>query len=431
MFNEFNKKEKPFLGYAGFGGASTGLAFGGSSTEYWIAESRDGSVHAYGQFVSVNSNGDISVSAAPDPGNYVTEMYDKDGAQYWSKEMTGKAYGYGDTKIDSSGNVYHFGQRGFIKYNSSGALQLNKNFYYGQFSGQIPRINIAVDIGSGNFILGGEAETSSGGLYKMNSSGTLSIARRMQYFTTSGIKRLDVDSSGNIYAIGQMADDDTGIAKFDDTGATTWIRKFGNSGATSYKFRPRAIQVDSSGNVYVFAYGTNMPNKKVFIKFNSSGTLQWQKDWVDDTYSPEGLHIDANDNIYATGKQNSKINLTKWNSDGSVNFSRNIERASASYSSGYGITTDSDGKIILTGNVNYSSYDTVFLAKLPNDGSLNGTYGDYTISTYSYPTISDTSYNNNTSPTFDNLDKLSNFSTQNDSGTVADSGWTHTINAEW
>ena len=427
MFN-WHKKEKPFLGYGGFGGASTGLAFGGSSTEYWIAESRDGSVHAYGQFVSVNSNGDISVSAAPDPGNYVTEMYDKDGAQYWSKEMTGKAYGYGDTKIDSSGNEYHFGQRGFIKYNSSGALQLNKNFYY---SGNIPRINEAVNIGSGNFILGGEAETSAGGLYKMNSSGTLSIARRMQYFTTAGITTLDVDSSGNIYALGQMSNDDIGIAKFDNTGATTWIRKFGNSGATSYKFRPRAIQVDSSGNVYVFSYGSNMPNKKVFIKFNSSGTLQWQKNWVDDTFSPNRLHIDANDNIYSVAEQNSKINLTKWNSDGSVNFSRNIERASASYSTGYGITTDSDGKIILTGNVNYSSKDTVFVAKLPNDGSLNGTYGDYTISTYTYPTISNTSYYLNSSPTFDNLDKLSNFSTQNDSGTVANSNWTYSLNAEW
>ena len=60
---------------------------------------------------------------------------------------------------------------------------------------------------------------------------------------------------------------------------------------------------------------------------------------------------------------------------------------------------------------------------------MNGTYGDYTISTYSFPTISNTSYNNNTSPTFDNLDKLSYFSTQNDSGTVADSGWTYSFQA--
>lgn len=429
MFNEFSKKEAPIQGLAGMGGGVT--RFGGAgATEYWIAESRDGSVNAYGQYVSVNSNGDISVSAAPDPGNYVTEMYDKDGAQYWSKEMTSKAYGYGDTKIDSSGNIYHFGQRGFIKYNSSGTLQLNKNFYYSQFSGQIPRINEAVDIGSGNFILGGEAETSSGGLYKMNSSGTLSIARRIQKFTTEGIKSLDVDSSGNIYALGQMADDDIGIVKFDNTGATTWVRKFGNSGATSYNFRPRSLQVDSSGNVYAFAYGSNLPQKKVFVKFNTSGTLQWQKDWVDDTFSPERLHIDANDNIYSTGTQNSKINLTKWNSDGSVNFSRNIDRSNSSSDSGFGITTDSDGKIILTGRVKPGGgRDTLFLAKLPNDGSLNGTYGDYTIATYSFPTISNTSYYLNSSYTIDNLDKLSYFSTQNDSGTVANSGWTYSFQA--
>ena len=103
------------------------VRFGGASgVEYWIAESRDGSVNAYGQHVDVNANGDIAVTAAPDPGNYVTELYDKNGAQYWSKEMTSKGYGYANGLLDSSGNVYHFGNRGGIKYNSSGSLQWNK-----------------------------------------------------------------------------------------------------------------------------------------------------------------------------------------------------------------------------------------------------------------------------------------------------------------
>ena len=73
MLDKFAKKEAPIQGLAGMGGGVT--RFGGATgTEYWIAESRDGSVSAYGQYVDVNSNGDISVSSAPDPGNYVTEM---------------------------------------------------------------------------------------------------------------------------------------------------------------------------------------------------------------------------------------------------------------------------------------------------------------------------------------------------------------------
>ena len=34
MLNNWHKKEKPFIGFAGFGGGATGLAFGGKSDEY-------------------------------------------------------------------------------------------------------------------------------------------------------------------------------------------------------------------------------------------------------------------------------------------------------------------------------------------------------------------------------------------------------------
>ena len=149
MLNIWHKKEAPIAGLSGMGGGV--VRFGGASgVEYWIAESRDGSVNAYGQHVDVNANGDIAVTAAPDPGNYVTELYDKNGAQYWSKEMTSKGYGYANGLLDSSGNVYHFGNRGGIKYIPSGSLQWNK-FITAQ--GNIVQINHAEKDSSENFLL--------------------------------------------------------------------------------------------------------------------------------------------------------------------------------------------------------------------------------------------------------------------------------------
>ena len=103
-------------------------------------------------------------------------------------------------------------------------------------------------------------------------------------------------------------------------------------------------------------------------------------------------------------------------------------RADSSNEKGFGLNTDPDGKILLTGLIKPSGgSDTLFLAKLPNDGSLNGTYGNYTISDYSFPTISDTSHTVYTSFTYDNQDKTSVVSISNDSnGSVAtQTGHTH------
>ena len=418
MLDRWFKKEKPLQGLTGMGGGV--VRFGGAGgVEYWIAESRDGSVNAYGQHIDVNANGDIAVSAAPDPGNYVTELYDKDGTQYWSKEMTSKGYGYANALLDSSGNVYNFGQRGGIKYSSGGSLQWNK-FITAQ-GGNIAAINHAEKDSSNNFYLASSAESGSGGIYKIDSSGSLTAARRMQ--NSNQFNDVHVDSSGNVYATSSGDNDDVIILKMDSSFATTWVRKFGNYGDNFYS---NCIAADSSGNVYAAGSG-NMTNGKWFVKFNSSGTIQWQKTW--NGTNIEDIHIDGNDNIYTTGAFSSIANITKWNSDGTVNFSRSIARADSSNEKGFGINTDSDGKILLTGLIKPGGgSDTLFLAKLPNDGSLNGTYGNYTISDYSFPTISDTSHTVFTSFTYNNQDKTSVCSIADDSnGSVANSNWTYSF----
>ena len=127
-----------------------------------------------------------------------------------------------------------------------------------------------------------------------------------------------VDSSGNVYATSSGDNDDVIILKMNSSFATTWVRKFGNS---SNSFYSNCISVDSSGNVYAAGSG-NMTNGKWFLKFNSSGTIQWQKTW--NGANIEDIHIDGNDNIYTTGGFSSIANITKWNSDGTVNFSRSM-----------------------------------------------------------------------------------------------------------
>jgi len=249
---------------------------------------------------------------------------DSSGAVIWAKNFGGSgAAACGNSiAVDGSGNVYLGGyffnanlitpaltrigsQDAFVfKLDSSGVVTWAKNF--GGSGASAYGNSIAVD-GSGNVYLGGAFQSASlttpalakiGMLdalaLKLDSSGTVTWAKN---FGGSGAnaygQSIAVDGSGNVYLGGyfqyanlttpvltKIGTQDAFAFKLNSSGAITWAKNFGGSGATAYG---QSIAMDGSGNVYLGGYFynanlttpalTKIGDQDAFITFNQLLTL--------------------------------------------------------------------------------------------------------------------------------------------------------------
>jgi len=176
-----------------------------------------------------------------------------------------------------------------------------------------------------------------------------------------------IDSSGNMYVTGKTL---IGggfyhivTVKYNSSGVRQWIAKFTNGNL--WNNEGVAVQVDSAGNVYVS--GTTRLSAGQFdiilIKYNSNGVQQWLKQFngtgsFDDFVT--GSVLDGKGNIYLSGYSFGTGSgydylLLKYNSAGTLIWSRTWNGPSNSDDYARGISLTSDGKIILSG----SSYSSV------------------------------------------------------------------------
>lgn len=274
--------------------------------------------------------------------------FNSSGTLQWARGLGGtstdKAYGMA---IDSSDNIILAGDTGsvgglgsneqlIIKYNSSGNIQWQR---YITTSGYDTLSGIVTDA-SNNIYVSGEAQ-SKGFIAKYNSSGTLQWQKTYPISGSKAFFDLAIDSLGNLiclgYSNGYSANGNTGlfVFKMDSSGSGVWFRHL-DIGATGSAY-PSEMAIDSSDNIIITGYIAGItPYKGIIIKYNSSGTIQWQRD--------------------ITGASNKIVN---------------------------GITLNSSDDMILAGwSDNGSPTSTV--AQLPSDGSLTGTYGNYTYQSASY-----------------------------------------------
>jgi len=99
-------------------------------------------------------------------------------------------------------------------------------------------------------------------------------------YSSAGYTTLATDSSSNIYVGAWIADSgQTGaygfVMKFDSSGTLLWQSKLDNGTSTGQYIY--GIDVDSSGNVYAVGLDNTSPQRAILWKLNSSGTTQWQR----------------------------------------------------------------------------------------------------------------------------------------------------------
>jgi uncharacterized delta-60 repeat protein len=396
---------------ASLGGSDTDLAFG----------------------VAVDSSGNVYVSgytgsSGAGANDILIAKHNSSGTIQWQRTLGSnkgeEAFGIA---VDSSDNVYVGGITQnttggqwdilIVKYNSSGTIQWQRTLGGTGFDF---RGEIATD-SSGNVYVFGLTESTGAGnsdflIAKYNSSGTIQWQRTLGGSGNDYGRGMTVDSSGNVYVVGNTGSSGAGgfdmlIAKYNTSGAIQWQRTLGDTGGDEGE----GIAVDSSGNVYVSGLTSSSgagANDILIAKYNSSGTIQWQRTLGGASAdNSQGIAVDSSGNAYITGRTYSPaagsndIIIAKYNTSGAIQWQRTLGGTGSDI--GFDIIVDNLGSIYIVGET-YSigaGGSDFLIAKLSDDGSTTGTYGSFTYATSSL-TDSTSSLTSSTSSLTDSSSSL-------------------------
>jgi hypothetical protein len=290
--------------------------------------------------------------------------------------------GIGNTFVDGSGNFYYTTENGspggikVYKLSSTGSITWQK-----LLTGTSPGKSAVTVDSSGNVIIASSsfATNYDACLIKLDSSGNLSWQVKLASSSSFDyFEDVCVDSSGDIYAIGWsfLSTVSNVIAKYNSSGALQWQRNLIGPGAGTPPLY--GIALESSGsNVYITGRISDSSDAKwVVAKYNSSGTIQWQRSLIGDSGSTNnvgaGVSVDSSNNAYAYGSSViSTVNtqcIVKYNSSGTLQWQRSLSVT--------GHTPQILSVQVLSNKMYvelYVDYKIINLV-LPDDGTLTGTY---------------------------------------------------------
>lgn len=301
-------------------GATVG---GGSDNNNLVATDADSNM--YGMFQTDSStligNRDIYVWKRNSEGTF-----------QWACRLgtSGRSYSTGGIAADSSGNVYCLVSR--------------------------------TDAGYGSL------------LFKLDSTGSISLAKNIKgddatYFSSAfarGQSSIAVTGS-KVHVIGYSGSSTykTNIVTLNSSDLThSWSRQITPGGDT---LNFGEVRADSSGNVYaMFGGGTNSH----IVKYNSSGTIQWQKniDYTDQD-AVGNLAVDSTGAVYVTGNYNSGLWFAKVASDaGSVSWTKTITNSDVVAAQPQ-IQVDNNDNVYVAGRT--AGNAATFIAKFNSSGTLD------------------------------------------------------------
>jgi len=272
--------------------------------------------------LQVDSVGNIVVTGHPYSAatntDYCTIKYAPDGQIIWERLYNNPTPipvdVPSDLAIDNNGNVYVTGRSGggadnaTIKYDSSGT-----RLWVQHYTPCMENPFLSVD-GVGNVYLAGHS-LGDGSNYdyttvKYDSGGHLLWERRYNGPGNSydKVAALQLDSASNVYVTGYSTGVGTFIdlttIKYDTDGNVVWTRRY--DGPVNSGDVPKALQLDSEGNIYITgkSVGTSIDYAFVTLKSGTNGRLLWTQRYV-----PPGsvrgdgrkLHIDEYGSLYIVG----------------------------------------------------------------------------------------------------------------------------------
>ena len=384
-------------GGGGGEGGGEGGGGGGSSGSYWIATlGGTGSDNGYG--VTTDSSGNAYIvgntnSTGAGNNDLLFAKYNNTGDIQWQRTLgnANSDAGWGVT-TDSSGNAYITGQVNtadllIAKYDTLGSIQWQRTLDGGSTD---IGYDITVDSSDNVYVTGGRNGASTGQdliLAKYNASGTIQWQRTLSGSNTDVGRQVAVDSSGNVYVVGYtVSTSATGdwailVVKYNSSGTIQWQRTLNTVGQSKGDFG-YGVAVDSSDNLYVAGRSHDPVGfYDLFVsKWNSSGSVLWQRTLASSAVDADWgkIDVDSSDNVYVVGYSKLSgtmdILIAKYDTSGSIQWQRTLSGAGSEL--GYGLAVDSSNDFYVVGRTD--STGDALLARLPGDGSLTGTYGGIT-----------------------------------------------------
>lgn len=328
------------------------------------------------------TQGDVNFTNAK--GNAVTSD------SYGNSYVTGKSY-----------EGSNFDDIITIKYNPGGDTAWARTFN-GDASGNDEGLGVCVDADGNVFVVGTSVNLGRGNdvcILKYDASGTLLWSK--PYYSSELDKSdkglaITIDAAQFIYVTGfSTASDGTQdvlLLKYDEAGVLVWSRIA--DGTSSLSSSGQAIAVNSNGEIYIagFLYVQGQNTNIIAQKYDSEGNLLWTRDingggnYEDKAW---GIVVDDEGDAYITGfvyeaVGNRDCYTAKLSSqDGATIWSKTYNGGGNSSDKAWGIVVDTDGSVFIAGEARdeYWNLNYVTIKYDPNGNEVwvrtyNGT-GDY------------------------------------------------------
>jgi hypothetical protein len=190
-------------------------------------------------------------------------------------------------------------------------------------------------------------------------------------FSSDYANAVAADNRGNVYITGKtwgnlggsnVGEGDIWVAKYNKKGNKLWVKQFG----TSAEDVANEIALDKRGNIYLVGNTSGSlgnsylgGNTDIFVaKLDRNGELLWTvQNGTSGDDNAEGIAIDKNGNIYATGYTNGDWGgtnqgsedswLVKYNKDGQSLWTRKLGSGGSDWSND--VTVDVNNNVYITG----------------------------------------------------------------------------------
>jgi len=307
-----------------------------------------------------------------------------------------------------------------IKYNNLNQALWAKSIYTEEINDIIPKFSQCITDSANNLLvvgtynstipvqLGNEQTLSSTSgitssfIIKYNSQGNVQWTNTILASSTSAGTGITIDSKNNILVTGsynsaipvQLGNEqilsstsnilNPFIIKYNSQGKVQWA----NTILASSESIGIGITTDSQNNVLVTGSynstilvqlgngktlsSTSDIESSFIVKYNSKGEVQWAKT-IYVTSIGAGITTDSANNVLVTGGYNSTSGIfssfiIKYNSQGNIQWDKSILASIDSI--GFGITTDTQNNVLVTG-----SYNSTISVQLGNGKTLSSTSG--------------------------------------------------------
>jgi sugar lactone lactonase YvrE len=281
--------------------------------------------------VAIDSLGYIYVTGSQKGNSAFLAKYDSNGTVVWQKGLQMTTFTSKGIAIDSSNNIYIAGT--FNEYAIVTKCSTDGIFEWHSMIGGAFFVINSIATNSNALVICGKYDVDCC-LIKLDMAGK----KLWQYSHSSAeFNSVAISNGGNIYVVGANTISTALYKKFDTNGTLVWQKSFTNSLAIFYQ-----VTLDPSNNLYIAGLSNNNATPKIlFIKVSDAGLLAWQRNITISASKGTRIQLDSLNKIYIAGKiADSSIFLAKLEGEGVGLGVYALGGVSLTYAAGVGTVLD-------------------------------------------------------------------------------------------